>query len=359
MTKTAIFISHASKGKDGKWAKKIYMCLKAKGYDVFLSSKDIKAGTPKSIEIIRENLKKSDVCLALISKKFNQSAACQQEIGYAVGAEEIKIIPLLWSDGKNDPKPEFFIQQHQAISWQDKDFCDKLLEAIKENNYIPNKYRQKILQADTLEKKLELYNEFIKNNDKNSQAYFERAFIKIRLNQYKEAIKDYDKVIELNPDLAIAYNNRGNTIQHLQEYEKAIEDYDKAIKLNPTYFESYNNRGSANALLERYNEAMKDFNEAIKLNPNFANTYYNRGNANASLKQYESAIKDYGKAIELNPTDAPIYNNRGSAKVHLKKYKDAIKDFDKAIELDPNFANTYYNRGNANASLKQYESAIK
>ena len=66
---------------------------------------------------------------------------------------------------------------------------------------------------------------------------------KTSLKQYKEAIADYDKAIELNPKDAKAYNNRGVAKRQLKQYKEAITDYDKAIKLNPKDVKAYNNRG--------------------------------------------------------------------------------------------------------------------
>ena len=71
---------------------------------------------------------------------------------------------------------------------------------------------------------------------------------KMKLKQYKEAIADYDKAIELNPKDAKAYYNRGNAKHQLKQYKEAIADYDKAIELNPKDANAYNNRGKQNEL---------------------------------------------------------------------------------------------------------------
>ncbi|WP_241392517.1 tetratricopeptide repeat protein [Brachyspira hyodysenteriae] len=43
------------------------------------------------------------------------------------------------------------------------------------------------------------------------------------------------KAIELNPNDFMAYNNRGNAKDNLGLYKEAIEDYNKATELNPDY----------------------------------------------------------------------------------------------------------------------------
>ena len=56
---------------------------------------------------------------------------------------------------------------------------------------------------------------------------------KYELEQYKLAIDDYSKAIELNPQLMRAYHNRGYAKFKLAQYESAIEDYNKILELNP------------------------------------------------------------------------------------------------------------------------------
>ena len=53
------------------------------------------------------------------------------------------------------------------------------------------------------------------------------------LNDYKGAISDFDKAIELNPKDADAYICRGTAKAILNDYKGAILDYDKYIELNP------------------------------------------------------------------------------------------------------------------------------
>ena len=42
-----------------------------------------------------------------------------------------------------------------------------------------------------------------------AKAYTNRAIAKSELGQHDDALVDYDKAIELNPDSADAYTNRG------------------------------------------------------------------------------------------------------------------------------------------------------
>ena len=219
------------------------------------------------------------------------------------------------------------------------------LQRGNENHALGN-YKEAITDYD---KAIELNPEYI--------SYNNRGLANSNLGNHEVAITNYNKAIELNPQYAIAYDSRGTAKSALRQHEEAIEDYNKAIELNPQYI-SYNNRGSAKLALHKYKEAIEDYNKAIELNPEFAKLYNNRGSANLNLKNHEEAITDYTKAIELNPQYADAYNNRGLAKSNLGDFKEAIEDYNKAIDLNPEFAKLYNNRGSANLNLKNHEEAI-
>src|SRR3974390_567511 len=51
--------------------------------------------------------------------------------------------------------------------------------------------------------------------------------------------------LEIDPKMAVAYNNRGNAYDDKGQYDRALADYNKALDLNPKYAEAYYNRGRA------------------------------------------------------------------------------------------------------------------
>ena len=67
----------------------------------------------------------------------------------------------------------------------------------------------------------------------------EQLFIKgVELNNqglHRQAIKEYDKSIQLDPDFAMAYNNRAISYRNIRERTKQTEDRAKACSLDSKY----------------------------------------------------------------------------------------------------------------------------
>ena len=98
-----------------------------------------------------------------------------------------------------------------------------------------------------------------------AEEYFNRGIAKYNLGDYRGAIANYNKVIELNPNDAATYNNRGNAKHKLGDYRGAIADYNKVLKLNPNNADAYNNKGFAKHKLGDKNGACLDWSKAGEL----------------------------------------------------------------------------------------------
>ena len=210
-----------------------------------------------------------------------------------------------------------------------------------------------------LDEAIQEYCKAIEVDPDYAEPYISRGIMYGNQGKYEQSITDFSEAIRCDSSLSHAYYNRALCYKHSEKYHKAIDDNTTAIRLNPSYISAYINRGNCYAKLEQYDHAIYDYDKAIELDSSNAMPYINRGNCYGELKQIERAIQDYDKAIELDSNYAVAYNNRGNSYSDLKQHEQAIQDYDKAIELDPNYAFAYYNRGLSYADLKQYERAIQ
>ncbi len=175
---------------------------------------------------------------------------------------------------------------------------------------------------------------------------------------WKDTLSLFSDVIAKDPDAGLAYNNRGNIRIEQKDFKGAMEDFNKAIELK--YEDAYNNRGILKNRLGEYRSALEDFNRAVlhvKLDK--AKVHYNRGIARLNLSDYKGAEEDFGIAIKLSPKYGSAYSNRGLVRYEkLSDLAGAIRDFDTAISLDPTDPYSYYNRGNVQLRSGRFEDAL-
>lgn len=196
--------------------------------------------------------------------------------------------------------------------------------------------------------------------------YFYRGNSYANIGDFNSTLNDYTQAIEIDPNLAEAYNNRGITYKNKGDADSAMKDYNKAIKTDPNHAGTYNNRGNIYYYRDDFDSAIKDYNKAIELEHDFAYAYSNRGNLYKKKGDYKSAINDFNQAINIDPRYSNAYNNRGCAYGDIGDLDSAIKEFNKAIKFNPQFAYaynnrgiTYHNKGEFNHAIKDFNEAIE
>jgi tetratricopeptide (TPR) repeat protein len=165
---------------------------------------------------------------------------------------------------------------------------------------------------------------------------------------YSDPMTFYKSATEQDSGSAIPFFNMGNMIKSNKgNFQDAINNYTKAIEINPDYAEAYNNRGNTYLQLGSYDLALNDYLNAIRLKPDYTEAYYDCGNLYSSQGLYDKAITNYSKAIELEPDHFKAFNNRGFAYFKQELLDKSIEDYTKAVELNPDYARAFVNRGNA------------
>jgi len=116
---------------------------------------------------------------------------------------------------------------------------------------------------------------------------------------------------------ATDYLKQGVTLFEEGKYEQAIDEYTKAIELDPNLTDAYYNRGLAYLMTKQYDLALADFNKAIELDPKMSTAWSGRGMALAGLGRYKEALEAYDKALEINPNDQLAKESREGLLAYL------------------------------------------
>jgi tetratricopeptide (TPR) repeat protein len=243
---------------------------------------------------------------------------------------------------------------------------------------------------------------------------------KLQKEDYKGAIDDYTKAIEVDSNYADAYYYRGYAKFTLKDYQGAIIDYTKNVELDPKSYDGFIDRGDVKYILKDYKGAIDDFSSSLELYSTDYETYFKRGLAKYDTAGYRAAIDDFSSAINLNPYNkfdfennykyidtndtkqrkmSLLYNDalyyRGLSKKNIKNNLEAIIDFTQVLEFNvnvffsrkyifnikglyqytgyylpdflleelaakswPNLINALYYRGQLNHILQKYKEAV-
>ncbi len=88
------------------------------------------------------------------------------------------------------------------------------------------------------------------------------------------------------------------------EYDVILKDYERVINLDPQFIYAYYNRAEVLSIQKDYRGAISDYTEAINIEPQFAEAYFNRGLAKLAVGETASGLDDLRKAGELGVVES-------------------------------------------------------
>ena len=149
-----------------------------------------------------------------------------------------------------------------------------------------------------------------------SKAAFDRGDSDTALTLCKEAL-------EINPDLAMAYQMRGMIYEEMENLDLALGNYRKAAKLDPRLQEAEDSARDIEIYLQSLDET-DEFSEQLDHAVNLA-----------SEKRFEEALAICNNILAEHPNLATAYNDRGVIYDEMGEKEKALADYQKAFQLDP------------------------
>lgn len=143
----------------------------------------------------------------------------------------------------------------------------------------------------------------------------------------------FPSILKAQDSTAENYFKKGDFYYRNGDHSEAIFEFDKALQINPDHVNATLQRGFCKNILKDYNGAIIDFTKVILAIPDHKWAYVSRGSAYNKTGEYQLAIADFNKAIELDPTDQEAYNNRGFSKKLSGDKEGACSDWQKSKKL--------------------------
>lgn len=168
----------------------------------------------------------------------------------------------------------------------------------------------------------------------NPRPYNSRGIEYSKRGDNDLALKDFNRVLELNPNYVNALGNRSKHYELSGEFEKAIEDYSHAIEVDKNNrHQWYSKRSRLYHLLKNYDAAVNDLSEAISARPLYLQYYMARGKTYYNMGDMVNALNNYNMIIQLNRNFAPAFFERMNTYLHLRDFGKAYIDYQRCLDL--------------------------
>jgi len=165
----------------------------------------------------------------------------------------------------------------------------------------------------------------------------------------------------------------GNEFFKAGDTDNAIKQYQKALQLNPNNAVAHNQLGFLLYQAKNmHKEGLAHAFKAVELDPDDPRTHYNLGIALVHQRQFDQAIAHLLQTLRRMPQSidkqydlARLHCQLGTAYLYKEQFDQARVHLTKAMNLDPNNANPIYNlavvcaaQGQINETVKLYSTAI-
>ncbi len=282
---------------------------------------------------------------------------------------------------------------------------DKLEESKKLKNgdiYLTLAFVYRYLGTTDLRKQKECVyyaDKAISIDERLDGAYFCKGIIYFNQEKYDQALKEFLKVVEINPSYADAYYRmgyiygiQGNLEKELSSYKNAVDlgekdlvyaynlgevllnKYDdvkraniyfkKAYELNPADDQALKMYGSTMLLINDHITTLNLCNTMISKYPRWPYWYKLKADCYYRMNNYEDAIKFYLLSHDVSiqsgrssPLDNNAYIDLAEAYIQLKKLNDAIAAYQNALKINPYDVDTMFALQFLYRRMSKYEEA--
>jgi TolB-like protein/Tfp pilus assembly protein PilF len=181
-----------------------------------------------------------------------------------------------------------------------------------------------------------------------------------------QAIREFQRAIELNPNYAIAHQQYGNnTLSALGRFDDAIGEGKRAVELDPLSLVINTDLGSDYYYARRYDEAIAQLHKTLEMDPGFYIAHLVLGQVLDAKGDRDAAIVECQNARALNDDPsvlgvlARVHGLSGN-KMEAEKILDHLKKLSKERYVSAySFALVYLGLGDKEEALRWLEQSYQ
>jgi predicted O-linked N-acetylglucosamine transferase (SPINDLY family) len=152
----------------------------------------------------------------------------------------------------------------------------------------------------------------------------------------EEALPQYLRAIELDPQSAKAYLNAGNAYRLLQNSAQAILMYRRAAELDPESAGAQLNLGTALLAEKKCAPAEEAYRAALRMRPEWAEAWVGLGCVLEESNAIEEAIAAYSRALAIQPDHHGAVSNLSALQLRILDVTGARQTLENYLRRMPN-----------------------
>ena len=232
--------------------------------------------------------------------------------------------------------------------------------------------------ANTIErdpdKRFRILQQIAEKYPKEKRVHFYIGFYYEGKNMFDQALEEYNKALELDPNYGFVINQSAYLYSNLGQFEKAIEYLERYTSLLPGDANPVDSIAEIYYQMGKLDEAILKFREALEIRPDFG--------SDMKIAYIYALKEDYSQAIKwinqyMNISQSPVAKGEGLAwrgffyYALLGRYERALDDFDNAMKIAEELKNEaakanldwpraciYYDTGKPELARKHFKKWI-
>ena len=204
-----------------------------------------------------------------------------------------------------------------------------------------------------------------KDVDLTITDFISRGNNNLNSGKINNAVIDFKKAIELEPNNIVVLDGLGRTYLYLDMNKEAEKVFSKIITLDPNNVSAWVYLGKLYSWDNRYDKSIEAFNNAIRLDPKNIDAKLGLAEVYSWAGFHKSSVEQYENLLAEDPRNTKVY--KGLAQVYLwdNRLNDAERIYRDAIELSPNdpvlhngLGKIYYYMGDWVNAEKEYRKVL-
>ncbi len=195
----------------------------------------------------------------------------------------------------------------------------------------------------------------------SAEPYYGLGSVYLQQQNNERARENFERALKLPANypgtLPRAWNNLGIIAAREGRMDEAMGNFGRALEIDPDFVIALVNVGNAYRQQKRWDDAKSVLERAMELSPDDAEANYGLGMLFAELNDTDRAYDLLHKALALRPDYPEALNNLGVLYVRTNRRDEAEKSFEESIRVAPGYDQAYLNLARLYELEKETEKA--